>query len=89
MNETVKKGGVLIIPAFVVERTQTILYCLYQLKQKKTIPDIPIFLDSPMGIGVTDLFCKFKEDLRLSASLCKEIFTIATVYTYGGRIEAA
>ncbi len=78
VNETVKKGGVLIIPSFVVERTQTILYCLYQLKHKKTIPDIPIFLDSPMGIGVTDLYCKFKEDLKLAPSACKEIFSIAT-----------
>lgn len=78
VNQTVKKGGVLIIPSFVVERTQTVLYCLYQLKQKKTIPDIPIFLDSPTGIGVTDLFCKFSKELKLSASLCKQIFTIAT-----------
>ncbi len=78
VNETIKKGGVLILPSFVVERTQTILYCLYQLKQKKIIPDIPIFLDSPMGIKVTDLFCKFKEDLTLPASLCKEIFNTAT-----------
>ncbi len=77
VNETVQKGGVLIIPAFAVERTQTILYCLYQLKQKKIIPDIPIFLDSPMAINVTDLFCKFKDELKLSASLCKDIFNIA------------
>jgi metallo-beta-lactamase family protein len=77
VNETVKKGGVLIIPSFVVERTQTILYCLYQLKQKKVIPNIPIYLDSPTGIAVTDLFCKFQEDLRLSASSCKEIFSTA------------
>ena len=77
VNETIKKGGVLILPSFVVERTQTILYCLYQLKHNKTIPDIPIFLDSPSGIGVTDLFCKFKEDLKVPASLCKEIFSVA------------
>ncbi len=78
VNEAVKKGGVLLIPSFVVERTQTMLYCLYQLKQKQAIPDIPIFLDSPMGIGVTDLYCKFSEELKLSASLCKQIFSIAT-----------
>ncbi len=77
LNETVKKRGVLIIPSFVVERTQTILYCLYQLKQKKIIPDIPVFLDSPTGIAVTDLFCKFKEELKLSMPSCREIFSIA------------
>lgn len=78
VNETVKKGGVLIIPSFVVERTQTILYCLYQLKQKKIISNIPIFLDSPTGIAVTDLFCNFNQDFRLSASLCKEMVSIVT-----------
>lgn len=75
VNETLEKRGVLIIPSFVVERAQTILYCLYQLKQKKIIPDIPIFLDSPTGIAVNHLFCKFKDDLKLST--CKEIFSIA------------
>lgn len=78
VNETVSKGGVLIIPSFVVERTQTILYCLYQLKQKKTIPDIQVYLDSPTGIGITDLFCKFQEDLKFPPSLCKEVFATAT-----------
>lgn len=77
VNETVKKGGVLILPSFVVERTQTILYCLYQLKRDKIISDIPIYLDSPSGIGVTDLFCNFKEDLKVPASLCKQIFSVA------------
>ncbi|HSW74095.1 MAG TPA: MBL fold metallo-hydrolase, partial [Candidatus Limnocylindria bacterium] len=71
----IKKGGMVIIPAFAVERTQLILYCLYQLKKQKTIPqNIPIFLDSPLAIGVTDLFCKFPDEHTLSVSECKEIF---------------
>ncbi len=78
INKTVERGGVILIPAFAVGRTQTVLYCLYQLKQKKSIPDIPIFLDSPMAISVTQLFCKFKEDYTLPVSLCKEILGIAT-----------
>lgn len=78
INETVKKGGVLIIPSFAVGRTQTILYCLYQLKQKKAIPHIPIFLDSPMGISVTDLLCEFPDQHTLSASLCKDVCEVAT-----------
>ncbi|HBS47651.1 TPA: MBL fold metallo-hydrolase [Candidatus Dependentiae bacterium] len=78
VNKTVAKGGVLIIPAFAVGRTQAILYCLYQLKQKKAIPDIPIYLDSPMAISVTDLLCKFKDELKLSTNLCMDICGIAT-----------
>lgn len=52
-------------------------YSLYQLKQKKLIPGVLIYLDTPIGIQVTNLFCKFTKDLKLSASVCKEIFSIA------------
>jgi len=78
VNETVAQGGILIIPAFSVARTQDILYCLYRLKEKNAIPKIPIFLDSPMAIRVTDLFCDFTEELSLSQHLCDDIFDIAT-----------
>ncbi len=78
INHAVKKGGVIIIPSFAIGRTQTILYCLYQLKHNRIIPDIPIFLDSPMGIHVTDLFCKFIDEHTLPASVCKDVFDIAT-----------
>ena len=78
INQTVAKGGVLIIPSFAVGRTQTILYCLYQLKQKKIIPDIPIFLDSPMAIKVTNLLCTFKDEHKLSPTLCADICDVAT-----------
>ncbi len=78
VNETAAKGGMLIIPAFSVARTQTVLYCLYKLKEQNAIPTIPIFLDSPMAIRVTDLFCDFKQELALPENLCEEIFDIAT-----------
>ena len=78
INKTIARGGMVLIPAFAVIRTQTILYCLYQLKQKKIIPDIPIYLDSPMAKSVNDIFCDFEEDYKLPASLCKEILSIAT-----------
>lgn len=78
INDATKQNGVILIPAFAVGRTQTILYCIYQLKQKKIIPDIPIFLDSPMAISVTELFCDFKEDYTLPTNLCREILGGAT-----------
>lgn len=84
INEAVKQNGIILIPAFAVGRTQTILYCLYQLKQKKIIPDIPIFLDSPMAISVTELFCDFKEDYTLPTNLCREILGSAS---YTPRVE--
>jgi metallo-beta-lactamase family protein len=77
ITQTVKKGGVLIIPSFAVGRTQTILYYLYQLKQKHAIPEIPIYLDSPMAISVTDLYCKFPGEHTLSVQACNEAFKVA------------
>ena len=78
VNDTVKRGGVVVIPAFAVERAQTILYCLYKLKQDKSIPDIPIFLDSPASISVTDLFCKFKDEHTVSVELCRDLEKLVT-----------
>lgn len=48
INQTAQQGGVILIPAFAVGRTQTILYCLYQLQQKKSIPDIPLLARDPI-----------------------------------------
>jgi metallo-beta-lactamase family protein len=78
INETIAKGGVVIIPAFAVGRTQAIIYCLYQLKKEKIIPDIPIFLDSPMAISVTDLFCTFNDEHTLAKNTCSAVFDAVT-----------
>ncbi len=77
ISSTFKKNGVLVIPSFAVERTQTLLYCLYMLKKNKSIPDLPIYLDSPMAIEVTNLFCKFKEEHLLEQSLCQDLTSTA------------
>lgn len=78
INKTAARGGIVLIPAFAVSRTQTILYCLYQLKQKKAIPDIPIFLDSPMAIKVTELVCNYPDEHKLDPTICNDIFKVAT-----------
>ncbi|CAM3446072.1 Metallo-beta-lactamase family protein [Flavobacterium longum] len=56
INNTIAKGGTVIIPGFAVERAQTIVYLLWQLKKQGRIPDVPYILDSPMGISVFDIF---------------------------------
>lgn len=51
VNETIRRGGTLLIPAFAVGRTQHIMYLLHRLREDGTIPtDVPIFVDSPMAI---------------------------------------
>ena len=56
INNTYEKGGTLIIPSFAVERTQTLMYVIWKLKQKKAIPDMPMVMDSPMGANVLKVF---------------------------------
>ncbi len=68
INETAKRGGMLIIPSFAVGRTQSLLYLLRDMRLRKVIPDLPVFVDSPMAQRVTDVFCKhidvFDEEAR-------------------------
>lgn len=61
VNETLRNKGVLIIPAFAVGRTQVLLYYLHNLMKEKRIPDIPVYIDSPMAISATYLYYKYPE----------------------------
>jgi metallo-beta-lactamase family protein len=56
VKDTILRGGTLVIPAFSVERTQVLLYELNALVEAKAIPVIPIFVDSPLAIKVTDIY---------------------------------
>ena len=69
IRETYRNGGVSVIPAFAVGRTQMILYYLHILQQKGKIPDIPIYVDSPMAINVTKLYKDFSSYHKLNPSL--------------------
>jgi len=59
-----RKNGVLLIPAFSLERTQVILYELNNLVEEKKIPSVPIFLDSPLGSKVTVVYSKASRDFN-------------------------
>lgn len=78
IETTAAKGGSVLIPAFAVGRAQLILYYIYQLKKAGKIANVPIFLDSPMAINATKLLYKFKNEHRLSESLCEAVCNVAT-----------
>lgn len=65
---TAARGGTVVIPSFAVGRTQTLLYHLHRLREAGRIGDVPVFLDSPMAIDATDIFCRFPDDHGLSAA---------------------
>ncbi|QED36575.1 MBL fold metallo-hydrolase [Antarcticibacterium arcticum] len=73
IKETIEKRGSLIIPSFAVERMQTLMYILFQLYKKKKIPHIPIFIDSPMGNKVYDIFRNFSNWHKLNAGELNEM----------------
>ncbi|MCH1509249.1 MAG: MBL fold metallo-hydrolase [Akkermansiaceae bacterium] len=56
LQDALKKGGKVIIPAFAVERTQQLLYVLHQLFENGTIPEVPVFVDSPLAVNATEIF---------------------------------
>ena len=66
INHTFSKGGILIIPTFSVERAQEIIYLLSTLKRKQQLPNIPIYLDSPMGVNATEVYFNHKNDHSLT-----------------------
>lgn len=56
INDAWKRKGKVIIPAFAVERTQQLIYVIHRLVEENVIPDIPIFVDSPLAVSATEIF---------------------------------
>ena len=66
VNRVAKRGGVIVIPAFAVDRTQTIMYIVRELEDANRIPRLPVFVDSPMAISITEMYMRHHEDHVLS-----------------------
>jgi metallo-beta-lactamase family protein len=62
VNQTAKRGGAVVIPAFAVDRTQLLLYYLRVLEKQQRIPHLPIYLDSPMAINTTEIYTRHRAD---------------------------
>ena len=67
INDSYHRKGVLVIPAFSVGRTQTLLYAIRELEEDRKIPEMSIFVDSPMAINATEVFKNRIHDLNLTA----------------------
>ncbi|HTG65165.1 MAG TPA: MBL fold metallo-hydrolase [Flavobacterium sp.] len=83
INETFKKGGTVIIPSFAVERAQSIMFLLWELKKEGRIPNIPYIVDSPMGVGAFEVFFNNAKWHKLSLADChamSKMFVINSDY---------
>ncbi len=77
IKRTAARGGIVVIPAFAVGRAQALLYAIYRLKQRSAIPDLPVFLNSPMGIDMTGIYHRHRAEHRLSAEECAGMCHVA------------
>jgi metallo-beta-lactamase family protein len=73
VRHTAERQGVLLVPSFAVGRAQTILYCLHQLRSRGAIPDVPIYVNSPMATDVTQLYQRHAAYHRLSVAQCADV----------------
>jgi metallo-beta-lactamase family protein len=79
INRTVERDGVVVIPAFAVGRTQSLLYEIARLRARDRIPRLPVFVDSPMAINATELFLKHRDEHKLSERDCVAFSGVATL----------
>lgn len=78
VDRTVRRGGTVVIPAFAIGRTQSLLYELWLLKAAGQLELVPIYVDSPMATNATDLMSAHMDDHRLQPAVCREAFGMAT-----------
>lgn len=74
--DTAEKKGTILVPAFAVGRAQHLLHLLAELRRAERIPPLPVFLDSPMAISATSIFCNHTDDHRLSEDECRALCAI-------------
>jgi len=73
INQTVKRKGVVLIPVFAVGRAQELLYYIHLLKSSGAIPDIPVYLNSPMAVDATEIFHNHRGEHRLTPEQCSAL----------------
>ena len=71
INKTIKRGGKIIIPSFALERTQLVVFFISELMKKKKIPKIPIYVDGPLAVNLTEVF---RENWQYFDDITKKAF---------------
>ncbi|XAZ32829.1 MBL fold metallo-hydrolase [Paenarthrobacter ureafaciens] len=79
VKRTVKRGGVVLIAAFAVGRAETLLLQLARLRRKRAIPEVPIYLNSPMAIDASYMYQQHPEEHRLKPEEFNAMYQLATM----------
>lgn len=92
INQSIERSGTLVIPAFSVGRTQTLLYLIRLLEEEGKIPSIPVYVDSPMAIEALQIFEDHIRDFdlyaRMQAMQGKRIFYPAQLHVCRSKEES-
>lgn len=93
LASAVARGGAILIPAFSIERTQLMLYEIGMLFAGGKVPEVPVFLDSPLAISVTDIYKKwgkeyFKEEMKEEIAHGHDVFQFPFLTTTRSREES-
>ena len=79
ITRTAARGGMVLVPSFAVGRAQNLLYEIHLLKKAGQIPDLPVFLDSPMAIDSLHIYTKYRNEHRLSIEQCKGMSVVSKI----------
>lgn len=77
LNRALSRDAVIVVPSFAVGRAQLLLLLIARLKAKRAIPDVPVFVNSPMATDVTRIYHKHRNEHRLTEEECKAMCTAA------------
>jgi len=77
VNRAVERNGVIVVPSFAVGRAQLLLHLIARLKARHAIPDVPVFLNSPMATNATRIYHTHRSEHRLTEEECTNMYTAA------------
>lgn len=73
------RNGVIVIPAFAIGRAQGLLLLIARLRERGEIPEIPVFLNSPMAIEATNIYQRHHDEHQVSLQECQAMYSVATM----------
>ena len=79
IHQTYERGGTVIIPSFALQRAQMLMLLLWELKRRKMLPKVQLYMDSPMGVAVMKVFEEFTGWHKLSARECEQMLRSVTM----------
>ncbi|QDV04797.1 Ribonuclease [Planctomycetes bacterium Poly30] len=78
LRQCLERGGVALVPAFAVGRTQALLYILHELFESGRLPRVPVHVDSPMADRVTEVYTRHADEYCLDEQQCKAGYAVAS-----------